>query len=148
MANPMDALPTAYRLQILRALETVGPQLPLLETVNSSLMLKGSFSYFMYQMAHYGNGYTGVKFLYGAIEFTLRWSNPAWDIFCKVFAEESEIIARLFATLSSALAAPWLWEPFSAEDIKGSSVQLDSRYAMVVKYGSAFVRFAKSWWPW
>ena len=51
MQRQIDALPQARRQQPLEAIATVGPQVPLLESANSTLQMNGSFVYFMYQVA-------------------------------------------------------------------------------------------------
>ena len=147
MQRQIDALPAVRRQELLEAIATVGPQVPLLESANSSLQINGSFVYFMYQVAWYSSGYTGIKFLHGSVSFTPRWSNPAWELFFEVTAEEQEIAARVFAALSAVLKAPWLWTPSSSQDFQEGTVQLDGRVTMLLRAGRRLRRLLAALLP-
>lgn len=138
MAGQMDSLPPEQRHELLKALDAVGPVLTVLESVNASLQSSGNFTYWMYQIVWFKEGFTGVRFLFGHISFEARWANPAWDLLYDVTQEEGQLLDRLFSTLLKTVNAPWLFRPLELDDI--------SPGAMPAKRGfRSLPRLLKKW---
>ena len=138
MAGHVDALPVQQRGELLKALETVGPALPVIERPNASLKSASNFSYWMYQIKWFREGFTGVRFLFGHISFEARWARPAWDRLYDVTTEETQLLDRLFSTLLKTVNAPWLFRDLEMSEISQGAVPAERGIA-------ALPRLAKHW---
>jgi hypothetical protein len=115
-------LPPKYLQILMDVMSSVSHTMPVIEDVTSELISNTSFVQFEYQVRLLHNGFIGVQYFFGQVNFTVRWSNPLWEMVQLDVGHELETIqAELQATVTRALSWPYRYEQLGVHHMHGAA---------------------------
>ena len=90
---------------------------PLATKAGQFLNVSGLYLEWQYEIRLLTSGYLGAQWLARSANFTVRWSNPLWDLAeSSVEAEAEQILARLRSILNATPAGARRWHAWEEED--------------------------------